>query len=82
MKKNAEEVVRKILFSVDRNHLIHDSSHLGVDVNTKGFLFWKKTEIRVAGRVDNEKEKAEIDKILDAESDGIPIVNNLRVERR
>ena len=47
-----------------------------------GFLFWKKTEIHISGRVDTDKEKAEVDSILDAEANGYPVVNKLRAQRR
>ena len=68
--------------SINGNHLIHDASHMTVDVKTKGFMFWKKTEIHITGRVETDREKVEIDKILETESKGLPIVNNLRVQKR
>jgi hypothetical protein len=82
MATKQEIVVNKIKSSISKNNLIHDASHLSIQVKTSGFLFWKKYEIHVLGRVDLENEKSEIDKILEAEADGIFVVNNLRVQNR
>ena len=77
-----ENVANLITSSINGNHLIHDASHLTVDVKTKGFMFWKRVEIHIAGRVDTAREKEEIDKILAAESKGYAILNDLRVHKR
>ena len=77
------EIIEKLIMSgINGNHLIHDATHLAVNVKTKGFMFWKKTEIHISGRVDTDREKKEIDKILETESKGLAIINNLRVHKR
>ena len=82
MATKAENVANSILASIGRNDHIHDASHLVVDAKTTGFLFWKKTTILIAGRVETDREKEEIEKILDTESAGFTINNTLRVHRR
>jgi hypothetical protein len=82
MATNPEIIKNKIMMGINRNTYIHDASHLSFQIKTSGFMFWKTTELIVSGRVDTEKEKAEIDRILDEESQGLKIVNNLRVEKR
>ena len=82
MAANAENVAKLITSGIKGNNLIHDSSHLGINIKKTGFMFWKKTAIHVSGRVDTEKEQTEIYKIVDAESNGVAIVKSLRVERR
>ena len=77
------EIVASLIKSkINGNHLVHDSSHLGIDVKTTGFMFWKKTIIKISGRVDTDKEKTEIDQIINSESNGYEVDNKLRVERR
>ncbi|MBT3272265.1 MAG: hypothetical protein HN368_03850 [Spirochaetales bacterium] len=80
--KKAENVGNLITASYNANLHIHDTSHITVDAKTKGFLFWKKTEILILGRVETDREKEEIDKILETESGGFTIVNKLRVHKR
>ncbi|MBT3275288.1 MAG: hypothetical protein HN368_19190 [Spirochaetales bacterium] len=82
MAVKAENVASKITLGINGNHLIHDASHLSVEAKTKGFLFWKTTEIKLAGRVDTAIEKAEIDKIVETEKNGFAIINTIRVDRR
>ena len=82
MAVKAEAVAKSILASINGNDHIHDASHLIVDAKSKGFLFWKNTEINVAGRVETDREKEEIEKILETESAGFTINNTLRVHRR
>lgn len=82
MATKPEIVVSLIKTAINGNHFIHDSSHLGIDLKTKGFMFWKKTEIHVSGRVDTDREKEAIDQILAEESKGITVVNKLRVQKR
>ena len=82
MAAKAENVVNLITSTINGNQHIHDASHLAIDAKTKGFLFWKKTEIHISGRVDTDREKEEIDKILASESKGFPIINKLRVHKR
>jgi len=77
------EIIEKLITSsINGNHLIHDASHVAINLKTKGFMFWKKTEIHISGRVDTDREKEEIDKILETESKGLAIINNLRVHKR
>ena len=45
------------------------------------FLFWKKNEIHVLGRVDLEIEKMEIEKIIETEAHGMVVKNSLRVKK-
>ncbi|MHC4720090.1 MAG: hypothetical protein ACYSYT_06415 [Planctomycetota bacterium] len=82
MADKAQNVANLIMSSFNGNMHIHDTSHITVDAKTKGFLFWKKTEIHILGRVETDREKEEIDKILENESGGFTIVNNLRVHTR
>ena len=82
MATKQETVVNRIKSSINQNNLIHDASHLSFNIKTAGFLFWKKYEIHVLGRVDLEKEKTEIDKILETEAEGMTIINKLRVHKR
>jgi len=76
------DVVNLIKSGINGHQHVHDASHLTIDAKTKGFMFWKKTEIHISGRVDTDREKEAIDEILEAEAKGIPIVNNLRVHKR
>lgn len=75
-------VINRIKSSINQNNLIHDASHLSFQIKTKGFLFWKKYEIHIRGRVDLENEKTEINKILEAETTGLAVFNNIRVQKR
>jgi hypothetical protein len=82
MMKKPQQVVEAIKSKMNENEYIHDTAHMSIDVKTIGFLFWQRTEIHVTGRVDTQREKQQIDKILEAESAGYTIVNNLRVHMR
>ena len=82
MAAKPNDVANLIKSSINGHQHIHDASHLAVNVKTKGFMFWKKTEIHISGRVDTDREKKEIDKILETESKGLAIINNLRVHKR
>lgn len=82
MANTVANVMSRIKHEINASQVLHDVSHIGVDLRTTGFLFWKKNEIHIAGRVDTDREKEEVDKILDEQSNGITIVNKLRVERR
>ena len=82
MAAKPENVVNLITSSINGNQHIHDASHLAIDAKTKGFMFWKKTEIHISGRVDTDREKEVIDKILETESKEFTIINNLRVQKR
>ena len=82
MATKPETVVELIKSGINGNHLIHDASHLFIDPKTTGFMFWKKTKIHVTGRVDTDREKEEIDKVLESQAKEYPIVNKLRVQRR
>ena len=82
MSIKPEEIATSITTSINSHTHIHDASHVTVDAKTTGFMFWKKTEIHVSGRVDTDREKDAIDEIVKAESAGIPVVSNIRVQRR
>jgi hypothetical protein len=82
MAEKAENVANKIMSHINANLHIHDTSHLTIDAKTTGLLFWKKTEIHILGRVETDREKEEIDKILETESGGFTINNKLRVHKR
>lgn len=82
MAAKPEQLVNQIKSSINGNPLIHDAAHLVVDVKKTGFLFARKTEIHVTGRVETQREKDEIQKILDAHAGNYDVVNNLRAERR
>ncbi len=82
MADKAENVANKIMSHINANLHVHDTSHLTIDPKTTGFLFWKKTEIHILGRVETDREKTEIDKILETESEGFTINNQLRVLKR
>ena len=77
-----ENVVNLLMASINGNIHVHDASHLLIDVKTKGFMFWKTTELHILGRVETEREKEEIDKILETEAQGFTVVNSLRVHKR
>lgn len=82
MKPKPDQVAAGIRSSITSSGLIHDATHVVVDAKTSGFLFRRKTEIHAAGRVDTEREKREIDRILETESAGYPVVNTVRVQQR
>jgi len=82
MANKQDIIINRIKSSINQNNLIHDASHLSFQIKTTGFLFWKKSEIHIRGRVDLENEKTEIDKILEAETEGITVFNNIRVEKK
>ena len=82
MAAKPNDVANLIKSSINGHQHIHDASHLTVDVKTKGFMFWKKTEIHLSGRVDTDREKEAIDGILEAEAKGITVVNKIRVQKR
>ena len=79
---NAVNAANLIMASINANLHIHDSSHLTIDPKTTGMLFWKKTAIHISGRVETDREKEEIDTILETGSGGFTIINNLRVHKR
>ena len=82
MANTLEIIQNRIKSKINQNILIHDTTHLSIQIKTSGFLFWKKHVIHVSGRVDYDREKQEIDKIIESESQGLDIINNLRVELR
>ena len=82
MAVKPEEVANLITSSITGDQHVHDASHLTVDVKTKGFMFWKKIEIHITGRVETDREKEAIDKILEAEAKGFTIIDKLRVHKR
>ena len=82
MAKNHNTLISKIKTSINRNNLIHDTTHFTLTVKTSGFLFWKKNEFHIIGRVDLAQEKEQIDKILAEEVKSMPLINNLRVQKR
>ena len=82
MGNKAENAANLLLSNIRANDHIYDTSHMTVDAKTKGFLFWKKTEIHVSGRVETDREKEVIDKILETGSGGFTIISNLRVHKR
>ena len=82
MSANPETVAKQITAGISGHTLIHDASHVGVDVKTKGMMFWKTTEIHISGRVDTDREKDELDKIVESVANGFTIVTNVRVDRR
>ena len=82
MADKIETIKNKIASKLQKNELIHDTSHLAVDIKTTGFLFWSKNTIYVRGRVNTDREKEEIMTIVEQESNGYAIENDLRVDRR
>ena len=83
MADKAKNIANVIMSDINGHDHIHDASHLALDVKTTGFLFWKKTAISISGRVETDREKEVIDKILETHSNkGFPIVNNIRVHKR
>jgi hypothetical protein len=82
MSAKPETVANQITAGINGHHLIHDASHVGVDVKTTGMMFWKTTEIHISGRVDTDREKTELDKIVDSKANGYTVINNVRVDRR
>jgi len=82
MATKQDTIINRIKSSINQNNLIHDASHLSFQIKSTGFLFWKKNEFHIRGRVDLDNEKNEIDKILEKEIVGMPIINNLRVQKR
>ncbi len=82
MSTKPEIVANSITSGINGSHLIHDASHIGVDVKTTGMMFWKKTEIHVSGRVDTDREKDELDKVVASNANGFTVINNVRVDRR
>lgn len=80
---NATESLRnQILNEMSENPLIHDTSHINVSVKSTGTLFWKTSSLQVSGRVDKDREKNEIDKILEKCCSDVEYSNTLRVEMR
>ena len=82
MVNKAENAVNLIMSKINVNKLIHDISRLTVNVQTTGFMFWKKTAIHVSGQVETAREKEEISKILETGSGGFKIINTLSVHKR
>jgi len=81
MGNTQEKIKRTILSQIRNNDNIKDPSHVTVEIKTKGFLLWKKNEIHVAGRVDLDIEKKEIDAIINSEAHGMIVHNTLRVKK-
>lgn len=81
MGKTQEKIKRTILSRIRKNEAIKDPSHVSVEIKSTGFLFWKKNEIHVLGRVDLAVEKEEIDKIIESEAHGMIIKNTLRLKK-
>ncbi len=82
MAKKAENAANLIMSKINENNLIHDPTHVTVNVRTTGFLFWKKTAIYISGRVETGGEKEEVDKILETGGGGFTTINDLRVHKR
>ena len=82
MAKALEILKNKIVSRMNQNPVIHDISHVSIQIKSTGMLFWKKEFLYIAGRVNLKKEKTEIDKILAEECADIELQNNLRVQHR
>ena len=82
MSKAMEILKNKIVSRMNQNPVIHDISHVSIQIKTTGMLFWKKEFLYIAGRVNMDKEKTEIDKIIAEECEGIDVQDNLRVQHR
>jgi len=79
---NTQDKIKKTILSLIRNNkAIKDPSHVSIEIKPTGFLFWKKNEIHVLGRVDLEIEKMEIEKIIETEAHGMVVKNSLRVKK-
>lgn len=81
MGKTQEKIKRTLLSLIRNNKAIKDPSHVSIEIKSTGFLFWKKNEIHLMGRVDLEIEKLEIEKIIENESHGMVVKNSLRVKQ-
>lgn len=81
MGKTQEKIKNTIMSRISKNQAIKDSSHLSIEVKSTGYLFWKKNEINVLGRVDLEIEKMEINKIIEDVAHGMIVNNSLRVKK-
>ena len=82
MAKRLEEKKNAIVTLMNKNEKIHDTSHVNIQVITKGFLFWKKDSLLVNGRVNKDSEKQEIMAIVAQECPNVSIEERLRVEQR
>jgi hypothetical protein len=82
MAKSLEEKKNNIVGLMNKSEIIHDTSHVNVQVMTKGFLFWKKDSLLLNGRVNKEAEKQEILAIVAKECPGVIVEEKLRVENR
>lgn len=78
MSVNADHVRDEIYRFIQDDPTIRDASHVSVSVVKHGLLGKKEIELR--GRVDTEMDKAKIDEIVQINSRGLEVVDNLRVE--
>jgi hypothetical protein len=80
--KSQDELVNKIKTELNRNELIHDTTHVSIQVKSSGSIFKKQTVLQITGRVDQEREKEEIEKTVAANAGKMEVVSTLRVESR
>ena len=76
------EILNKITADINRNEYIHDTAHVSIQIKSKGHMFRKTNPLQIIGRVDQQREKEEIEKIAKAHSGNMEIVSTLRVENR
>jgi hypothetical protein len=80
--KTDYEILNKITADINRNEYIHDTAHVSIQIKSTGQMFRKKNIIQIIGRVDQPREKEEIEKIVNAHSGNMEVVSTLRVENR
>lgn len=81
MASSIEKVKAIIESEINKSEIIDSSNHLLFKVKSNGLLLWKNSELHISGRVEMDKEKSEIDRIIDEKKGEITIVNTIRVKR-
>ena len=76
------ETLNRIKSEINKNEFIHDISHMSIQIKTLASLFRKTNIIQIIGRVNQTREKDEIERIAAANAGKMQIVSTLRVEYR
>lgn len=76
------DVIAQIKQRISDNPKIHDSSHVGISDQKKGFLMWQTRQLQILGRVNTQEEFDAINAIVAEEADGFEVINTLRVQYR
>jgi len=82
MANKMEQFKTKVETMINQDPQIRDTTHIGISIQSSGALMWKKSSLKVMGRVNRQEEYDAMDKIIESLADEVKITNNLRVENK